>query len=46
MPKTFPYLPVASGRSDAALMPVLPLQLQFKNGEVVSTPGCSTAAPQ
>jgi hypothetical protein len=39
MPARFPYLAIASARSDAALMPVLPLKLQFKNGEAVSTHG-------
>jgi len=39
MPARFPYLPLASGRGDAALMPVLPLQLQFKRNEIVSCHG-------
>jgi len=39
MPTRFSYLPVASGRGDAALMPLVPLQLRFKNGEPVEAHG-------
>src|SRR3989442_13228121 len=39
MPVRFPYLPVASGRGDASLMPVMPLELRFKEGDPVQTHG-------
>ncbi len=39
MPARFPYLPVASGRGDASLMPLVPLQLRFKDGELVQAHG-------
>ncbi len=39
MPTRFPYLPVASGRGDSALLPLLPLELHFQNGPFVSAHG-------
>jgi hypothetical protein len=39
MPARFPYLPMASGRGDAALMPLLPMELRFKDGEAVQAHG-------
>src|SRR5258708_38932056 len=39
MPVRFPYLPIASGRGDASLMPLVPLGLQFKDNEIVQTHG-------
>ena len=39
MPARFPYLPVASGRGDASLMPLLPLELRFKDGGPVQAHG-------
>ena len=35
----FPYLAVPSARGDAALMPVLPLELRFKAGDHVQAHG-------
>ena len=35
----FPYLPMASGRGDASLLPLLPLELRFKDGEAIQTHG-------
>ncbi len=39
MPARFPYLPVASGRGDASLMPLVPLELKFKNSQIVQAHG-------
>src|SRR5882724_12813024 len=39
MPALFPYLAVASGRGDASLMPLLPLELRFKGSEAVQAHG-------
>jgi hypothetical protein len=39
MSARFPYLPVASARGDAALIPLLPLELRFQNGEWVAAHG-------
>ena len=39
MPTRFPYLPVASGRGDAALLPLLPLELRFHSGPFVAAHG-------
>ena len=39
MPACFPYLPVSSAHGDAALMPFLPLELRFKDGEPVQALG-------
>jgi len=39
MPARFPYLAVASGRGDASLMPMLPLELRFKDGGPVQAHG-------
>jgi hypothetical protein len=39
MPARFSYLPVAGGRGDAALMPLLPLQLRFKDAEPIEARG-------
>lgn len=39
MPARFPYLPVASGRGDAFLMPVVPLELRFKEGDRIEARG-------
>ena len=39
MPARFPYLPVASDRGDASLMPLVPLQLRFKDREPVQAHG-------
>jgi len=39
MPARFPYLPVASGHGDAALMPVLPVRLQFRQNEIFEAHG-------
>src|SRR5881628_2784183 len=39
MPARFPFLPAASGRGDASLMPLLPLELRFKGSEAVQTHG-------
>jgi len=39
MPARFPYLPVVSGRSDASLMPLVPLDLRFKDGAPVQVHG-------
>jgi len=33
MPARFPYLPAASGRGDPLLMPLMPLEFRFKDGE-------------
>jgi hypothetical protein len=39
VPARFPYLPVVSGRSDASLMPLVPLELRFKDGAPVQVHG-------
>lgn len=39
MPVRFPYVPVASARGDSSLLPLLPLELRFKDGEPVPTRG-------
>ena len=39
MPARFPYLPVASGRGDASLMPIVPLELRFKDGLAIQAHG-------
>ncbi len=39
MPARFPYLPLASGRGDASLMPLVPLELKFKNSQIVQAHG-------
>ncbi|MBM3836582.1 MAG: retroviral-like aspartic protease [Verrucomicrobia bacterium] len=39
MAARFAYLPIASGRGDAALMPVVPLQLRFKDNEPMQVHG-------
>ena len=39
MPARFPYLPVVSGRSDASLMPLVPLELRFKDSAPVQAHG-------
>ena len=39
MPVRFPYLPISSGRSDAALTPLVPLTLRFKDGESIDVHG-------
>ena len=39
MPAGFPYLSVANVRGDSSLAPLLPLELQFKNGESVKAHG-------
>lgn len=39
MPACFPYLPVSSAQGDAALMPLLPLELSFKDREPVAARG-------
>jgi len=39
MPARFPYLPVSSGRGDALLMPFVPLELRFQDGEPVQAHG-------
>ncbi len=39
MPVRFPYLPVTSGRGDASLMPLVPLELKFKNSQAVQAHG-------
>src|SRR5437016_7663330 len=39
MPARFPYLPVTSGRGDPLLMPLMPLELRFKEGEPVQAHG-------
>jgi hypothetical protein len=39
MPARFPYLPATSGRGDALLMPLMPLELRFKDGQPVQAHG-------
>src|SRR5437867_3756444 len=39
MPVRFPYLPVASGRGDTALMPLIPLALRFKESDPIEVHG-------
>ena len=39
MPARFSYLPVASGRGDASLMPLVPLELRFKDGAPLQAHG-------
>ena len=39
MPARFPYLAVSSARGDASLMPLLPVELRFPEGETVVTQG-------
>lgn len=39
MSARFPYVSIASARGDSALMPLLPLQLWFKNNEPVAAHG-------
>lgn len=39
MPVRFPYVPVASARGDSSLLPLLPLELRFKDGEPVPARG-------
>lgn len=39
MPARFPYLPAASSRAEVALMPILPLVLQFGDGAAVAAHG-------
>src|ERR1041385_7661475 len=39
MPVRFPYLPVTSGRGDPLLMPLMPVELRFKDGQAVRAHG-------
>lgn len=39
MPARFPYLPVAAGRGDTALLPLVPPELWFKDNEPVQAHG-------
>jgi hypothetical protein len=39
MPARFSYLPAASGRGDASLMPLMPFELRFKDGAPVQAHG-------
>ena len=39
MTEQFPFLPVSAGRGDSFLMPMLPLSLSFKGGEIAHIHG-------
>lgn len=39
MPARFPYVAATSAHGDAALLPLLPMELQFKDGDTVQVRG-------